>query len=271
MLTRLTTLVVALAMARPVAADPVANFKRGTSLRLHKATVNTGADPLVTTEIPLQKAQGTLDITLIAKDFGLPGSLTLRLRGAAVSKNQLRFTVDDNYKPSIAIGGGLVLTRITGVLTATATWLPGDASAAYGNVQLRFHDSSYLVAHGSWGTRTIPVTNTRVVGGLVQPPLEAFTTVSRVCSNTTPTMLPLTVRLAGPARLDAAPVALSTPASAIRVPQIAGVPLGQRATIVRAKIPANYVGPARFVAASGGVKRTLDVSIRPRQDCEVRP
>lgn len=270
MQTRLTVLAVALAMARPGHADPVSDFKNGTALMLHKATVSLGETPRVTTAIPIRKAGGTLDFTLNAADFGLPGSVAIRLRGAVTRGGQLLFTVDNRYSPAIDLGGGLALSRITGVLNARAAWLPGDVSTGFGNVRLTFHDSSYFIAHGNWGSRTIKLTSTDVIGGLSQPPIEAFTTSSLVCSDAVPTMLPLTVRLTGAARLGAAPIALESPSHEIRLPRIAGVPTGQRSTIVRAKIPANFVGPVRFVAAGSGVTRTLDVVIRPRRDCEVR-
>ena len=272
MLPRLVALAVTLAAGSTVHADPITDFKNGPTVWVRTVTVSLAGSAGRATGIAITKPAGTLDFTLDATDLGLPLSVPIQLHGVVIGGGQLQFTVDDVYSPAIELGGGHSLSRVTGQLNAFAARLPATSTSRHGNVKLTFADSSYFVVHGSFGSLTIAVAHAELIGGIVQPPLESFTTRALVCSDTVDTSLPFTVQLTEAARIDAAPVALENPShDGIRLPSIVGVAAGTRSTIVNAKVVADFVGTVRVTAAASGVTRAIDVVVRPRQDCQVSP
>jgi hypothetical protein len=272
MLTKLTILTLTLVAALPAHADPITDFKNGTSIYLRTATVSIGGNTGRSVDaVLIHKTAGTLDLTFKASDLGLPVPVTVRARGAVV-RSRIVFTIDETYSPRVDLGGGQYLTRIAGQLTATPSWDPGAPSADQGNVQLDLLDSSTVTAYGTWGTQRISIIDTHFAAGVVQPGLATFAPVTaRVCSDRGATMQAFTVRLAAPARTGGAPVELQSAGPGIRVPRFVIVPSGKQSLTLQAKVAAGFAGTVRLVAASGGAKQPIDVVVHTHSDCAVQP
>ena len=264
------SLIALASMTTSALANPVDDYKASTALWLRTATV-VREGSRTETDATLRKAAGSLDFTLRAADLGFPSTQALQLRGAIMTGSQLLFTVDQRYSPALALGNGVTLSRITAQLNGQASWLPGVVASTKGNVRLALHSSSYVVVQGNFGTQTIALVNTELVGGIVQPALASITPPVLVCSDTHDKLVPLTVQLGGPARGRFAPVELTSIGGALRLPHVVGVKAGVRTAIALGMIKANFVGRARVVASAGGVSKALDVVVRRRQDCAVSP
>jgi hypothetical protein len=272
MLAKLSILALTLAAALPAHADPITDFKNGTSLYLRSATVSLDSESARSVgAVLIRKSAGTLDITFKASDLGLPVPVTVRARGA-VSRSRIVFTIDETYSPRIDLGMGNYLSRLTGQLTATPTWDPGAPTANHGNVKLDLLDSSFVTAAGSWGSKRISINDTHFAAGVVQPRLAAFAPdTARICSDREDTMQAFTVRLAAAARTGGAPVELQSFHNAIRVPRFVIVPTGRQTVTLQGRIKRGFAGTVRLAAASGGVRQPIDVVVHAQQDCAVQP
>ena len=278
MLTRLAPAAIAVALlaaARPARADAVTDFKNGTQVWLRTGTAEMNGDGGRTTgDALITKTGGTLDFTLRASDLGMPVSVSIRLRGASLGGGHVLYTFDDIYTPPISIGGGQVVSRLTGQVNAVITRLPGTAPPRIGNARLTLSGASYILAYGTWGTRTISIPQLDLIGGLPQPGLDAFVDNGErlVCSDTVETTQPLAVWLEDPAPIGGAVVELEHPfLGGARVQQSIIVREGRRSANVPVRVAPNFVGTVRVAAAASGIARNIDLSIRPRSECEAQP
>jgi hypothetical protein len=259
-----------LVAAAPAHADPLSDFKAGTSVRIDKATLVLASTGASRTSIghTIPKTAGSLDFTINANQLGYPVNVPMLVRCTAMPGSKAYCLVDQRFTPIRDVGGGVKVSRISGQLNALASWYPGDVATTRGNVRLAFHDTSFLVAEGTFGIRTVQVKKgTALLGGIIQPTLSTFTTTATVCSSTVEKRHPFTVRLVGPARTVSAPVELESPARGVHLPRIVLVGRNKRETTVYARIDRNFVGTVRLVAAAGGVVRPLAVVVRRREEC----
>ncbi len=258
------------AAARLAHADPVADFKSGTTVTVRLTTADAGGGPRTNPGVQVAKAAGRLDFELQAADLGIDIPITLHLRGASVGSGRILYTIDDSYSPAVDLGNRQLLSRVTGQLLVVATSIPGADNQREGSVRLLSPDSSgYLEAYGSWGTRRISISDVDLIGGVVRPLVSFVDQRERLCSDRVRTTRTLTVTLASAAPADGADVDLhSSPRGGVHVPPIAHVPAGRRSAPVTTFIDANFVGVVRVSAASGGVTRNLDLVVRPHRECE---
>jgi hypothetical protein len=257
--------------ASPAHADPVKDFKTGTAAKVAAATVIVGAGARTSTGgATFTKSADSLDFELKASDFGVSLPLTLRMRGTARGAGLIEYNVDQTYSPSVQLGEGHYVSRVTGRVHLRARPLPGLLTHDVGNTSLAIAQASSLVAYGDFGTLTIAIKELDVLGGVKQPPLERISdTTSRViCSDRVATYHAFSVLLANVAKGTGAVVDLSTPRRAgVRMPPSIVVPTGQRSRTVDARIEPNFVGTVRVTASAGGTARSLDVVVRPRASC----
>ena len=271
---RLIPFLALLATAGAAHATPVDDFRTGTAVLVESATVDVGNGPRTTTGSGLiTKQGGTFAFALRAADLGVELPITINLRGSVTAGGWILLDVDNAYSPPIDLGGGHLLSRVTGRLTMRA--LPRDGSERHdvGNVRLRLAAASSLVAYGDWGSVTIAINKLQLLGGVPQPPLASFVNPSTtlICSSREPTYHTLAVSLADLATASGASVELDSPQGAgVRVPNAIVVRPGTRTANVRARIEPGFVGRVRLTASAGGIERSLDIAVNPAGDCERR-
>lgn len=253
-------------------ADPVADFQAGAAVRLERATVDLGNGPRSSSGSDvIGRRAGALDLTLEAAHLGVDLPIALHLRGTALGGGVIEYAVDEAYAPAVELGAGQTLAGVTGHLYLRAVPLGGGEAHEVGNVRLRIARASALVAHGSFGSLTIPVTELDVQGGIPQPPLHAFDAGATICAARTATDHVLTVALIGDATASGAWVALRGPrGAAVRMPAAVLVRAGARTAAVPVRVDAGYSGTVRLTASAGGVRRALDLVVHPRSACERR-
>ena len=263
-----------LMIARPAHADAVADFKTGTTVVLRAASVDLGKGELSSSGSgPIRKSAGTLDFSVEASDLGVPLPITIRLRGSSLGGGWILYTVDESYSPTLDLGGGHSLSRVTGRVYAIGNPLPGTNREQLGNVKLTLAASSYLDARGDWGTLRIAIKQLELIGGVPQPSLDAFAdTGGLICSDDrVATEHAFSVSLSGVAQANGATVQLVSPrADGVRLPSALIVPAGHRSNRIGARIAPGFVGTVRLSAAAGGVTRSLEVSVHPHGDCALR-
>jgi hypothetical protein len=269
---KLSLAALAIALAAPAFADPIADFKTGTVVATRTVTVNDGGSIWSTSDVAVKKLAGSLDLAIDAVDLGIPVKLVIHLRGSALANGRIAYTIDEVYSPAVDLGNGQKLTRIYGKATAAASWLHGTARPEIGNVNVELVDAgSYLALEIDGRTQTIPILRLDLVGGVVQPPLGTFSDSGArriTCSDAVRTKHTLAVSLTDVARANGAPVELKSPLrSGVRVPSIVMVAAGSRTAYLTAVVEPNFVGTVRVTAAAGGIARSLDLVIHARRDC----
>jgi hypothetical protein len=245
-------------------ADPITDFRAGTTVHVRLATM----DSRTTGDVRLAKRAGTLDFDLAATDVGLAVPVTLHFRGA-VTGTRIVYTIDDRFSPAVDVGNQQRLSRVTGRFVVEASRIPGAQNQRDGSVRLLSVDGSgYLEAFGDWGTRRIALTELDLIGGLARP-LASFTNpTGRVCSDRVRTKRLLSVTLATDVPPTETIIDLaSRPRGGVYLPSVVLIPPRQRTAPVEAFIDPDFVGTVHLTAASGGVTRTLDLVVHPHGAC----
>ena len=251
-------------------ADPIADFKAGTAVRVATAIAEVGDGTRTSSSVAITKPAGTFDFTLDAVDLGVKLPIALHLHGKDVGGGWIEYTVDEVYKPEIDLGEGHWVSGVTGRLYLRASPLPGSLKHDVGNVRLQIARASSVTAHGDWGQLTIAIAKLDLFGGIKQPPLESFFDPSktRICSGKEATKLALVVSLTDAAKATGASVELRGPSGAgVGLPGGIAVAAGKQSAIVTARIQPNFVGTVRLTASAGGIARPLDVVVYPSGDC----
>ena len=249
-------------------ADPVADFRAGTTLVVRVATIDLGGSR-TNTNIILSKQAGTLDFDLRAADLGVKAAITVHLRGVSLGGGTIRYAAKQTYSPAIDLGGGHWVSSVSGSFDVHALPMPGTSGTQQGNVRLVNVGEGSVVATGDWGALTTPITHLDLTGGVPQPALEKLVLQSSalVCSDRVATKRAVTLTLAGPAQSNGATVLLESSGSGLRVPSGFSVPKGKPSISFDAIVEPNFVGTVQLKAAAGGVTRSLEIAIHSHGDC----
>jgi hypothetical protein len=256
----------------PAHADPISDFRFGTTLYLRSATANLEGNRTATGGIPLSKPANTLNFNVTAASIGLSLPITLHLTGTPVGGDLVRYTFNETFSPAIDIDGhGHLLTSATGNVYAKFSAVPG-LQTAIGNVLIESVPGiSFINATGDWGTKTIFIEGASFYGGFLPATLKSFVQSDwdPVCSDTVPVQVPLAVNLNNPAPPTGQWVFLTSAYHlGLSVPAIVVISPGKTSKVFNATVAPNFHGTVHLTAAAGGGQGTLDVEVGLHHDCD---
>jgi probable HAF family extracellular repeat protein len=264
----------ALTCARSAHADPVDDFSNGSLLMLDSGAVTLDGNHYSTGGLTLPKPAFTLNLGLAASAFGLNLPITIQLTGVKVTGNVVSFGINQTFSPGVALGGA-TLTSLQGSILIQVSKIPGLRAGQPGNVYLSPLGINVLFAQGDFGTKQIWLDQLRAVGGVPQPSMASLINPAPnepVCSDTTPTSVPLSVWIASPAPTGGAKVDLASAAPAgVHVPFEVTIPAGIDNVTFTATIAPSYVGKVELSAAANGFISTTFLDVQPTSACTTPP
>jgi hypothetical protein len=262
--------VVGLCAAASAHADPISDFKFGTTVHVRSASITVDDNQVATGGISITKPANTLTFDVPASAIGSPLPITLHLVGTQVGPNVVQYTF--NWSGNVDIDGeGDMLTYAYGFFLATFTPAPPDVHT-FGNVAIEVTPfTSYIVAQGDWGTKMLYVTRGSFYGGFLPATLSGYGRSSNdvVCSDTTPVKVKMYADINNPAPPTGQWVFLTSAYhQGVSVPPIVVVPPGKKFVLFDATVAPSFSGTVSTMAVSGGGIGTYQLEIDPHADCE---
>ncbi|MFP2964229.1 hypothetical protein ACLEPN_42605 [Myxococcus sp. 1LA] len=257
-------------------ADVVDDVWRGTNIRLNAARVRVKGNDYATGYWMLPKAANTLNLNVPARQFGLDSDLVLHLYGSR-SGNVITWTFDDTLPSRYNLGDSTYLTRVRGTLKAYARQVRGaddpycDSAACPHNVELTLAPGSSAKVSGYKTivfnfdfTEDVHVQQFVAYGGVPRPRLSSMVvaTPSSRCPSAGPSEMTGDVMLSSPAPTGGILVDLMSVDASVGVLPVR-VPEGQRSARFTLRLPPHWTGPTVIYGASGGVRKSVKVSVNP--------
>ncbi|QDE87958.1 hypothetical protein BHS06_02800 [Myxococcus xanthus] len=263
-------------LAQAAHADVVDDVWRGTNIRLNAARIRVKGNDYATGYWLLPKAANTLNLNVPARQFGLNSDLVLHMYGSR-SGNVITWTFDDTLPSRYNLGDSTYVTRVRGTLKAYARQVRGaddpfcDSAACPHNVELTLAPGSSAKVSGYKTfifdidfTEDVQVKQFVAYGGVPRPRLSsmAVVTPSSRCPSSGPSELSGDVVLSSPAPTGGILVDLMSVDASVGVLPVR-VPEGQRSARFTLRLPPYWTGPTVVYGASGGVRKSVKVGVRP--------
>ncbi|AKQ69513.1 hypothetical protein A176_006425 [Myxococcus hansupus] len=261
-------------LAQAAHADVIDDVVRGTNLRLNAARIHVRGNDYSTGYWLLPKAAGTLNLNVPARQFGINSDLVLRMYGSR-SGNVITWTFNDTLPSPYYLGSANSVTRVRGTLKALARQVRGaddpycNSAACPHNVELVLTSGSSVFIDGytdiiwkHYWTEPVAMRQFIAYGGVPRPRLSSMvvtTPVSR-CPSPNATELYGDVVLSSPAPTGGILVDLMSVDARVGVLPVR-IPEAQRSARFTVRLPPNWTGPTVIYAASGGVRRSVRLSV----------
>ncbi|GHG87238.1 hypothetical protein [Comamonas sp. JC664] len=261
-------------LAQAAHADVIDDVVRGTNIRLNAARIHVKGNDYGTGYWLLPKAAGTLNLNVPARQFGINSDLVLRMHGSR-SGNVITWTFNDALPSPYYLGSANSVTRVRGTLKALARQVRGaddpycDSAACPHNVELVLTSGSSVYVDGytdivfkfNW-TEPVYMRQFVAYGGVPRPRLSSMVVVTPTsrCPSPNATELYGDVVLSSPAPTGGILVDLMSVDARVGVLPVR-IPEAQRSARFTVRLPPNWTGPTVIYGASGGVRRSVRLSV----------